>query len=157
MIPFLLVRVVLQASAVLGLMLLSAGLLGRPFCFRRQLTQREARMTQASDLLVWGGAAVLILAHAGLWFSVVGLGTWFYLSNPFQIAQMVLFFLILALDVWPARLFRSWNRYLVLDQVPYFTDRDYFRVRRIWRIQALLLMGLPLFTPLVRLGIGLPR
>jgi uncharacterized membrane protein len=157
MIPALLLRVVLQAGAVLGLMLLSAGLLGRHFCFRRQLTVREARMTQASDLLVWGGAAVLVLAHAGLWFSAVGLGTWFYLANPFQIAQVALFFLILALDVWPAKLFRSWSRYLVLDQVPYFTDRDYFLARRIWRLQAILLMGLPVFTPLVRLGIGLPR
>jgi uncharacterized membrane protein len=157
MIQILFLRVALQAGAVLGLMILSAGLLGRPFCFRRQLTVREARMTLASDLLIWGGSAVLLVAHAGLWFSVVGLGTWFYLANPFQIAQIVLFFLILALDVWPARLFRSWNRYLVLDQVPYFTDRDYFLVRRIWRIQAILLMGLPVFTPLVRLGIGLPR
>lgn len=157
MISLLLLRVVLQAGAVLGLMFLATGLLGRPFCFRRQLTVREARMTQAADLLFWGGAAVLILAHAGLWFSVVGLGTWFYLSNPFQIAQMVLFFAILALDLWPAKLFRSWSRYLVLDQLPYFTDREYFLVRRIWRLQALLLVSLPGFTPLVRLGIGLPR
>ena len=157
MIHLLLLRVVLQAGAVLGLMFFATGLLGRPFCFRRQLTVREARMTQASDALAWAGAVVLVVAHAGLWFSVVGLGTWFYLANPFQIAQIVVFFLILALDVWPAKLFRSWNRYLILDQVPYFTDRDYFLVRRIWRLQALLLMCLPVFTPLVRLGIGLPR
>lgn len=157
MTSILFLRVALQAGAVLGLMLLATGLLGRPFCFRRQLTVREARMTQASDLLVWGGAAILILAHAGLWFSAVGLGTWFYLANPFQIAQISLFFLILALDVWPAMLFRSWNRYLVLEQIPYFTDRQYFVVRRIWRLQALLLVCLPVFTPLIRLGIGLPR
>ncbi len=157
MIPALFLRVVLQASAVLGLMLLSAGLLGRPFCFRRQLTVREANMTQASDLLVWAGAAVLILSHSGLWFSNVGLGTWFYMANPLQILQIFLFLAILALNAWPAFIFRSWSRYLVLDQVPYFTDREYFLIRRIWRVQAFLLLVIPVFTPMIRLGIGLSQ
>lgn len=157
MISALFLRVVLQAGAVLGLMILSAGLLGRPFCFRRQLTVREARMTQTSDLLVWSGGTVVILAHTGLWFSAVGLGTWFYLANPFQIVQVVVFFAILGLEAWPAKIFRTWSRYLVLDQLPYFTDLEYFRIRRIWRLQTLLLVVLPFFTPLVRMGIGLPR
>ncbi len=157
MISTLVLRVVLQAGAVLGLMLLSAGLFGRPFCFRRQMTVREARMTLASDFLVWSGAVVMVVAHAGLWFFSKGLGTWLDFANPFQIAQIAVFVLILGLDVWPAKVFRSWVRYLVLDQVPYFTDREYFRIRWIWRIQAALLVSLPAFSPLVRLGIGLSR
>ncbi len=157
MTPFLTIRVVLEAGAALGFMLLSVGVLGRPFCFRRQLTVREARMTQVSDILLWVGAMVVVVAHLGLWFSVVGLGTWFYLSNPLQITQVVLFLGILVLDVWPARKFRSWSRYLDLDQVPYFTDREYLLIRRIWRIQAVLMVVLPVFTPLIRMGIGLSR
>ena len=157
MISMLVLRVILETGAVLGLMLLSTGVLGRPFCFRRQLTVREARMTQISDMLLWLGATVVVISHLGLWFSAAGLGTWFYLANPFQIAQFAFFLGILGLDVWPARKFRSWSRYLDLDQVPYFTDREYVLIRRLWRFQALLLVLLPLSTPLVRMGIGLPR
>jgi len=157
MIDPLLIRTVLQDAAELGLMVLSTGILGRPFCFRRQLTVREARMTQISDILLWMGAAVLMVAHVGLWFSPYGLGTWFYLANPFQWLKIAIFASVLALDVWPARVFRSWSRYLVLDQTPYFTDRQHVLIRRLWRIQAVLLLLLPLFSPLVRMGVGLPR
>jgi len=153
----LVLRTILQDAVELGLMILATGLLGRPFCFRRQLTVREARMTQISDMLLWLGAIILVLAHAGLWFTPVGLGTWFYLANPLQWLQIAIFFGILALDVWPARIFRSWSRYLVLDQIPYFTDREHILIRRLWRFQAALLLLLPLFSPLVRMGVGLPR
>lgn len=157
MIDALVLRTVLQDAVELGLMILSTGILGRPFCFRRQLTVREARMTQISDMLLWLGAFILVVSHTWLWFTAVGLGTWFYLANPFQWLQIAIFVGILALDIWPARKFRSWSRYLDLDQVPYFTDREYIVIRRLWRAQALLLVSLPLFSPLIRMGIGLPR
>ena len=49
---------ILQGTTTLGMMLLATGLFGRPFCFRRQLTVREARMTRYADFAFWMGAAV---------------------------------------------------------------------------------------------------
>jgi uncharacterized membrane protein len=114
-------------------------------------------MVRASDRLLWVGAFVLALPRLVLVFSDAGLGRWFYLSNPFQIVQVLVLFLILALEIWPAARFRSWARHLDLDQVPYHTDRDHDRMRRIWWIQIAGLLVLPLFDPLVRLGCGLAR
>jgi len=155
--PYILFRVLLEWTASAGFALLAGGLIGRGFCLRRLLTVREARMVRASDRLLWVGAFVLLVPRLVLVFSDAGLGRWFYLSNPFQIVQALLLFLILVLEIWPARRFRSWARHLDLDQVPYHTDRDQDRMRRIWWIQVAGLLVLPVFDPLVRLGCGLAR
>jgi uncharacterized membrane protein len=155
--PYILLRVLLEWTASAGFALLAGGLIGRWFCLRRLLTVREARMVRASDRLLWIGAFVLVLPRLVLVFSDAGLGRWFYLSNPFQIAQALVLCLILVLEIWPAKRFRSWARHLDLDQVPYHTDRDQDRMRRIWWIQIAALLLLPLFDPLVRLGCGLAR
>jgi uncharacterized membrane protein len=157
MAPYLLLRVLLEWTGSVGFALLAGGIIGRGFCLRRLLTVREARMVQAADRLLWTGAAVLVLPRLVLVFSDAGLGRWFYLSNPFQIAQALLLALVLALDVWPARRFRSWARHLDLDQVPYHTDVVHDRMRRLWWMQVVGLLALPLFDPLVRLGLGLSR
>lgn len=155
--PYLLLRVLLEWAGSAGFALLAGGIIGRGFCLRRLLTVREARMVQATDKLLWVGAAVLVLPRLVLVFSDAGLGRWFYLSNPFQITQALLLALVLALDVWPARRFRSWARHLDLDQVPYHTDLAHDRLRRLWWLQVVGLLALPLFDPLVRLGFGLSR
>lgn len=155
--PYLLLRVVLEWAGSVGFALLAGGILGRGFCLRRLLTVREARMVQATDKLLWIGAVVLVLPRLVLVFTNAGMGRWFYLSNSFQIAQVVLLVLILALDVWPARRFRSWARHLDLDQIPYHTDGVHDRMRLMWWLQVAGLLALPLFDPLVRMGYGLSR
>ena len=114
-------------------------------------------MVQATDKLFWVGAAVLVVPRLALVFSNAGMGRWFYLSNPCQIAQVLLLVAVLALDVWPARRFRSWARHLDLDQVPYHTDSVHDRMRFFWWLQVSGLLALPLFDPLVRMGYGLLR
>jgi hypothetical protein len=49
------------------------------------------------------------------------------------------------------RRFRSWARFLDLDQVPYHTDADQDRMNLLWRIQIASLLVLPLLDPLARL------
>lgn len=155
--PHLLSRVLLEWAGSIGFALLAGGILGRGFCLRRLLTVREARMVKATDKLFWIGAAVLVVPRLGLAFSDAGMGRWSFLSNPWQIAQAFLLAAVLALDVWPARRFRSWARHLDLDQIPYHTDGVHDRLRQLWRIQVVGLLLLPLFDPLVRMGFGLSR
>jgi uncharacterized membrane protein len=155
--PYLLLRVLLEWAGSVGFALLAGGVLGRGFCLRRLLTVREARMVQATDKLLWTGAVVLVLPRLTLVFSNAGMGRWFYLSNPYQIAQALLLVGVLALDIWPARRFRSWARHLDLDQIPYHTDRIHDRMRLLWLLQVAGLLALPLFDPLVRMGFGLSR
>jgi len=155
--PYLLLRVLLEWAGSVGFALLAGGILGRGFCLRRLLTVREARMVQATDRLFWIGAALLVFPRLLLVFTDAGMGRWFYLSNPCQISQALLLALVLALEVWPARRFRSWARHLDLDQVPYHTDAVHDRMRLLWWIQVVGLLGLPVFDPLVRMGFGLSR
>lgn len=154
--PFYLVaRVALESGVAGAFALFSGGLIGRGFCLRRLITVREARMTLASDTLFWVGAAILVLSRMFLMFSDAGMGRWFHLGNPLTYLQGTLFCLILALEVWPSKKFRSWKRHLDLDQIPYHTDQNNDRMRLIWKIQLVLLLTLPVFDPLVRMGIGL--
>ena len=155
--PYLMLRTLLEWVGSVGFALLAGGIVGRGFCLRRLLTVREARMVQATDKLLWIGAGVLVLPRLALVFSDAGMGRWFYLSNPWQIVQALLLVLVLALDVWPARRFRSWERHLDLDQIPYHTDAVHDRMRLLWKIQVVGLLLLPLFDPLVRMGFGLSR
>ena len=155
--PYLLLRVILEWTGSVGFALLAGGILGRGFCLRRLLTVREARMVQATDKLFWIGAVVLVAPRLLLVFSNAGMGRWFYLSNPYQIAQILLLALVLGLDVWPARRFGSWARHLDLDQIPYHTDAVHDRMKLLWWIQVAGLLALPLFDPLVRMGFGLSR
>lgn len=146
----------LQGTASMGMMLLAGGLIGRAFCFRRQITVREARMTKTANLLFWTGSGVAVTANIWIRFLDAQAG-FFRISNPFLLAQIAVFAAILGLDVWPTRKFRSWSRYLDLDQTPYFTDREFNSIRRLWRIQTFLLVLMPFFAPLIRTGIGTPK
>lgn len=154
---YLLLRVLLEWTGSVGFALLAGGIIGRRFCLHRLLTVREARMVQATDRLLWIGAAVLVVPRLILASTDVGMGRWFYFHNPFQIAQLLLLLAVLGLEIWPARRFRSWARHLDLDQIPYHTDRIHDRMRLLWWMQVVGLLALPLFDPLVRLGCGLSR
>lgn len=148
---------ILQGTSTLGMMLLATGLFGRPFCFRRQLTVREARMTRYADFAFWVGAVVSATASVLIWLSRPQSEVQINSGNPFPMIQLLFFVAILGLDIWPARRFRSWSRYLDLDQVPYFTDREYAAIRRIWKIQSILLLPMPFFSPLIHAGIGISK
>lgn len=98
---------ILQGTSTLGMMLLATGLFGRPFCFRRQLTVREARMTRYADFAFWVGAVVSASASVLIWLSRPQSEVQINTGNPFPMIQLLFFVAILGLDIWPARRFRS--------------------------------------------------
>lgn len=130
--------------ASIGFLLLTGGLLGRAFCLRRLITVREARMVRASNRLLWSGAAIYAMAKIALHLLPS--------RQNFQLVQCLLLVGVLALDIWPARRFKSWARHLDLDQIPYHTDADQDRMRRLWRIQVAFLLAFPLVEELGRAG-----
>lgn len=125
-----------------GFLLLAGGLLGRAFCLRRLITVREARMVRTSSRLLWTGAAIYaagqILLHL---LPIHHHSSW---------VQGALLLGVLGLDIWPTRRFKSWARHLDLDQIPFHTDADQDRMRRLWRIQVALLFAFPLVDALGR-------
>jgi len=150
-VPTLVARTLLEWLGSIGFSLFAGGLIGRGFCLRRLLTVREARMVRTSDAILWAGAAILVVQRILLLHCHAGPSRFFHGPGCMAIAQAVVLAAILGLDVWPARRFLSWSRYLDLDQVPYHTDADQDRMRVLWRIQIAALMALPLFDPLARL------
>ena len=150
--PALLLRALLEWIGSVGFALFAGGLLGRGFCLRRLLTVREARMVRASDAILWTGAAIVAFQRILLLACDAGQGRVFRLVGRMDLAQASVLVSILGLDIWPARRFLSWSRYLDLDQVPYHTDADQDRMRLLWRVQIAALMILPLFDPLARLS-----
>lgn len=152
-----LIRFALESGQTMGLMILASGLLGRSAVLRRDLTVREARTIVVLDLFAWFGMVILALAHATLALSDHGMGTWFYLANRLEWVEIALFATLILLQVPVATTLRGWSRYLVRDQVPWYTDRHHDRLRWIGRAQLVLVFALPILPPFVRHGIGLPH
>lgn len=125
-----------------GFLLLAGGLLGRAFCLRRLITVREARMVRASSRLLWTGAAIYAVGKIVLHLLPI--------HQHLPWIQWTLLLGVLGLDIWPMRRFKSWARHLDLDQIPFHTDADQDRMRRLWRIQVALLFSFPLVDALGR-------
>lgn len=152
-----LIRFVLESGQTMGLMILASGLVGRSLVLRRDLTVREARNLRLLDLFAWFGAAIVAIAHATLALSDLGLGTWFYLANRLEWVEAALFTTLVVLQVPVAATLRGWGRYLVRDQVPWYTDVHHDRLLWIGRLQVVLVFALPVLPPFIHQGIGLPR
>jgi len=151
------IRFVLESGQMMGLMILASGLLGRTIVLRRDLTVREARAVRLLDLFAWFGAAILGLAHAVSILTDVGMGRWFYLANRIEWVEISLFLALVGLQIPLIVILRSWHRYLVRDQIPWYTDRHHDTLVWIGRLQVILAFSLPVLPPLIHLGIGLPR
>lgn len=150
-------RYALESAQVLGLMILASGLLGRNLVLKRDLTVREARAVRMLDLYAWTGAAIVGAAHAGIAIPDMTLPHPLFLNNRLEWIEAGMFLLLIALQIQPARIFRNWSRYLVRDQIPWYTDRQHDLVVWIGRTQIVLVMLLPVLPPLIFRGIGLPR
>jgi uncharacterized membrane protein len=143
----------LDTSSILGAMLLAAAALARSLSLRRQLSVREASIIQATTRLFWAGAFLVLASHLVLWLSDFGKGPGFYLRNGMVWLEVALFGLVVFLEVRAGWIFRSWTRFVVLEQAPWFTDAEYDRLRRFGRIQVVLLFVIPLIEPLVNRGV----
>lgn len=152
-----LIRFVLESGQTMGLMILASGLMGRFLVLRRDLTVREARTIRNLDLFAWFGALIVCVAHATLALSDVGMGAWFYLANRLEWVEVGLFVTLVLLQLPVAATLRGWGRYLVRDQVPWYTDRHHDRLLWIGRVQLVLVFALPILPPFIRQGIGLPH
>lgn len=146
----------LEAFQVLGMMILASGLLGRNLVLRRDITPRDARNVRRLDVYAWSGAAVAGISHGAIVISDVAGRELHMLLNRFEWLEISLFSLLLILQIFPARIFRSWHRYVVRDQIPWYTDRQHDTLVWIGRIQIALVMLLPVLPPFITRGIGLP-
>jgi len=151
------IRFALESGQVMGLMILASGLLGRTVVLRRDLTVREAQAVRLLDLFAWFGAAIVGVAHVAIALSDAGMGTWFYLANRLEWAEAALFVALVGLQIPAILIFRGWQRYLVRDQIPWYTDRHHDTLLWVGRLQTVLAMALPILPPLIHQGIGLPR
>lgn len=134
----------LEATSTVGFATMTGALFGRGFCLRRLLTVRDARMVRLSDSLFWLGATLMVAPQ----MATRALGAK-PSAGPALWIQVAAVVLLLALEAWPSRVFRSWDRYLDLDQLPYHTDRNNDLLLLSWKAQLALLTVLAVVDPLL--------
>lgn len=147
-------HLLLESGVFVGLMLLGAALFARAMYLRRLMTVREAAVVAFTTRIFWGGCVVTGLSHGVLWFSVAVQGGRRYVLGHMAVLETVCFLALVLLEIWPSRIFRSWRRFLVLEQAPWFTDAQHDALRWGLRVQIALLVLLPLLEPLVGQGGG---
>ncbi|MBK9576628.1 MAG: DUF2214 family protein [Fibrobacterota bacterium] len=134
----------LEGVSTIGFATITGALFGRGFCLRRLMTVREARMVRLTDSLFWLGASLMIVPQ--MTARIIGTRT---ATGPALWIQVAAMLGLLAVEAWPSRVFRSWDRYLDMDQLPFHTDRINDRLILLWKIQLVVLAILAVVDPLL--------
>jgi len=134
----------------MGLMVLAAGLMGRTVVLRRELSLRDARVVLRLDFLAWSGAALAGVTHSLFALWAASGSPWDVLHSPLEWADALIFVGLLGFQVPVLLILRGWPRYLVREQIPWYTDRHHDVLRWAGRAQVALAFVLPLLPPLVR-------
>lgn len=132
-----------------ALILFAGALVIENMAIKPSINREDAHNLARVDLAAGAGAVLSFLFGLILWLWV-GKPAQFYSANPVFHAKLVLFFAIVLLAMYPARFFFRHAK----------TEQDSLdvpvAVRRILRLELILLLIMPLLATLMARGIGLP-
>lgn len=136
----------------LAIILIGAFLTAELLVCRPGLAAAQVRMLPGLDV-VFFVAALLALATGLLRLFFYAKGLDFYLPNPFFVAKMALYLVIVLLSVYPTRAFIRWRRALITGgAIPHVEEVT--AVRRVLHLELGLFALMPLMAVLMARGIG---
>jgi putative membrane protein len=126
---------------------LVAALVAEHLLFERRLEAPAARRLQRIDA-VYGASALILLVAGLLRVFLFEKGAPYYLSNPWFIAKLALFFAVALLSAYPTIAFMSWRRR------PGVTERQARWIPRLLRAQLALIPLILACAVLMAKGFG---
>lgn len=137
----------------LGIMVLMGALIAKYLIALLKITNESIRfLSIANSMFI---VSLLIVLASGLfrWF-LFGKGFDYYMTNPFFHTKLTLFLLLLVLAFFPYRKINNWNRKFMKNKSFQVADKEVKSLFLFFRIEAVLIVVIPLLAVLVKMGIG---
>lgn len=138
----------------IGIMVLMGSLIAEHLMLKPGLSASQVKSLAGIDL-VYGLAAVLVLATGLLRWFVYGKGSEYYLSNPLFHTKLTLFVVIGILSIFPTIKFIKWRKQARLGEDPDVGEKAVKRLLMFIRIELLLVAIIPLLAVMIARGIGM--
>ena len=138
----------------IAIMALMGSLISEHLILKPGITGQQVKSLAGIDL-VYGIAAIVVLATGLLRWFVYGKGSEFYLSNPIFHAKLTLFVVIGVLSIFPTVKFMKWKKQIKKGENPAIDDKAVKRLLMFIRIELLLVAILPLLAVMIARGAGM--
>ena len=138
----------------IGIMTLMGSLIAEHLFLKPGLSASRIRSLAGVDL-VYGLAAIVVLATGLLRWFVYGKGSDFYLSNPLFHAKLTLFVLLGVLSIFPTIKFLKWRKQITNGKAPDTSDRNIRKMLMFVRIELLIVVIIPLLAVMIARGVGM--
>ncbi len=138
----------------LSIMVLMGSLITEHLMLKPGLGERQVRTLAGIDL-VYGIAAILVLATGLLRWFVYGKGSDFYLSNPLFHVKLTLFVIMGVLSIFPTLKFLRWKKQFRRGEDPEISKKTVKRQLMFVRFELLLVTIIPLLAVMIARGKGM--
>ena len=138
----------------IAIMALMGSLISEHLILKPGISGQQIKSLAGIDL-VYGIAAIVVLATGLLRWFVYGKGSEFYLSNPIFHAKLTLFVIIGVLSIFPTVKFLKWKKQIRKGENPAIDDKAVKRLLMFIRIELLLVAILPLLAVMIARGAGM--
>lgn len=137
----------------LGIMSLMGSLLAEHLILQPKMGEKQIISLARIDLL-YGIAALVVLATGLLRFLHYGKGMDYYLHNPVFHVKLTLFILMGILSIWPTVRFLKWRKQINKGLTPGITEKSVKNTLILIRIELALVVIIPFLAVLVARGVG---
>ena len=114
--------------------------------------KKEQIRSLATIDLIYGLAAIIVLATGLLRWFVYGKGYDFYMSTPLFHIKLTLFIILGVLSIFPSIKFYKWNKQVKGGEEPDINEKGVKKLLMFIRIELLLIAIIPLLAVLIARG-----
>lgn len=138
----------------IAIMALMGSLISEHLILKPGISGQQIRSLAGIDL-VYGIAAIVVLATGLLRWFVYGKGSEFYLSNPLFHLKLTLFVVMGVLSIFPTVKFLKWRKQIKRGESPDIDNKAAKRLLMFIRIELLLVAIIPLLAVMIARGVGM--
>ena len=121
--------------------------------FKQTLSRKSAKIIQKADMFL-GISAMSVIATGAIRFFYLEKGYEYYITNYLFVIKLILVLSIWLLSIYPTRVFIKWRKQLDQQSDLQINNNEYLKIKRMIRIEVILIFLIPLLAALASRGIG---
>lgn len=135
----------------IGIMALMGSLISEHLILKPSIKKEQVKSLATIDL-IYGFAAIIVLATGLLRWFVYGKGYDFYMSTPLFHIKLTLFIILGILSIFPSIKFYKWNKQVKSGKEPDINEKGVKKLLMFIRIELLIITIIPLLAVLIARG-----
>jgi len=138
----------------IAIMSLMGSLITEHIILKPNLAKDQIKQLAVTDL-IYGIAAIIVLATGLLRWFLYGKGFDFYMSNPLFHIKLTLFIIMAILSIFPTRKFLKWRKQIKNGEDPDVNEKVVKKLLMFIRIELLIVVIMPLLAVMIARGTGI--